>query len=131
MAIINERLRGLLAEQKMSYQDLANLTGIDKATLHRYCQGNIKKIPIDRVWTIAFTLGTTPQYLMGDTDSPDPNGYRSKSEIDQKQERSHAYDALYERLDKDIGFKKAVDLLMNMQAEQIYSLSIFLQMMVK
>lgn len=73
MAIKTDRLTNLLAANKMSYQDLADITHINKATLHRYFTGATKKVPIERLWPIAFALNTTPQFLMGDTDNPDPS----------------------------------------------------------
>lgn len=73
MALNIQRLNELLAANKMSYQDLADITHINKATLHRYFTGVTKKIPIERIWPIAFALNTTPQYIMGDTDDPNPH----------------------------------------------------------
>ena len=72
MALNINRLTDLMNANKMSYQDLSDITHISKATLHRYFTGTTKKIPIQRLWTIAFALNTTPQYLMNDTDDPDP-----------------------------------------------------------
>jgi transcriptional regulator with XRE-family HTH domain len=59
--------------KKLSYQDLSDITKIHKATLQRYFTGKSKKIPIERIWPIAFALDTTPNYLMGDTDDPSPH----------------------------------------------------------
>ena len=73
MELIQSRLRELMAGKRMSYQDLANVTHIHKATLQRYFTGTTKKVPIERIWPIAFALDTTPGYLMGDTDDPSPN----------------------------------------------------------
>lgn len=72
MAIRKERLLDLMQANKMSYQDLADITHVHKSTLQRYFTGSTKKIPVERIWPIAFALGTTPQYLMGDTDDPSP-----------------------------------------------------------
>ena len=72
MALNKDRLIELLNKNNMSYQDLADITHINKATLHRYFTGATKKIPIERLWPIAFALNTTPQYIMNDTDNPDP-----------------------------------------------------------
>lgn len=54
----------------LSYQDLANLTGLSKSTLQRYETGYIKKVPINQIRTLAKALGTTPGYLMGWEEAP-------------------------------------------------------------
>ena len=72
MQLIQDRLVQLMQKNKLSYQDLADITSIHKSTLQRYFTGRSKKIPIERIWPIAFALGTTPNYLMGDTDDPSP-----------------------------------------------------------
>lgn len=52
-------------ELDLSYQDLANITGISKSTLQRYETGFIKKVPITQIEIIAKALHVTPGYLMG------------------------------------------------------------------
>lgn len=79
MELIQSRLLDLMASKRMSYQDLANITHIHKATLQRYFTGATKKVPIERIWPIAFALDTTPGYLMGDTNDPSPSFKRSSS----------------------------------------------------
>ena len=54
----------------LSYQELANLTGLSKSTLQRYETGYIKKVPINQIRTLAKALGTTPGYLMGWEEAP-------------------------------------------------------------
>ena len=49
----------------MSYYELEKLTGISKSTLQRYETGNIEKVPIDRIETIAHALGVEPSYILG------------------------------------------------------------------
>lgn len=71
--MIYNRIRDLMDSQKISYRDLERATSIDKASLQRYCTGKTVNVPADRLWTIAFVLGTTPAYLMGETDDPSPS----------------------------------------------------------
>lgn len=48
-----------------SYQDLADKTGLNKSTLMRYENGDIKTLNLDSIEAIAKGLGVTPAYLMG------------------------------------------------------------------
>lgn len=52
-------------ELGLSYQELSDLTGINKSTLQRYETGFIKKVPINQVQVIAQALHVSPRYLMG------------------------------------------------------------------
>ena len=49
----------------ISYQELANKTGLSKSTLQRYETGSIKNMPIDKLEVIASALDISPAYLMG------------------------------------------------------------------
>ena len=53
-----------------SYQDLANKTGLNKSTLMRYENGDIKTLNLDSIEVIAKGLNVTPAYLMGWEDEP-------------------------------------------------------------
>jgi transcriptional regulator with XRE-family HTH domain len=62
---IIERIRKRRLELDLSYQDLADKTGMSKSTLQRYETGFIKNIPLSRVEALAKALRVTPEYLMG------------------------------------------------------------------
>ncbi len=62
---IIERIRDRRMELGLSYQDLADKTGMSKSTLQRYETGFIKNIPLSRVEALAKALRVTPEYLMG------------------------------------------------------------------
>ena len=49
----------------MSAERLAELLGVSPATVYRYENGDIEKVPGDRLAPIAAALNTTPAYLMG------------------------------------------------------------------
>lgn len=49
----------------MSAERLAELLGVSPATIYRYENGDIEKVPGDRLEPIANALMTTPAYLMG------------------------------------------------------------------
>lgn len=60
-----EKIKLRRLELGLSYQELSDLTGINKSTLQRYETGFIKKVPINKVQIIAKALNVTPGYLMG------------------------------------------------------------------
>lgn len=126
MALVNERLQRLLKVNDMSYQDLADRTGIHKATLHRYCQGVTDKVPIDRLWQIAFALGTTPQYLMGDTDDSSPKSLVCE-DLGHSLTKLQEYNDILKRIEQDAGFKFVMDSLMGLKTDQLLPLAMFIQ----
>lgn len=62
---IIKRIKERRMKLGLSYQDLAEKTGISKSTLQRYETGFIKNLPIDKLEILAKSLNTTPGYLMG------------------------------------------------------------------
>lgn len=77
MSAISERILTLLNEKRISYGELSAITNIPKSALQRYATGETEKIPIDRLESIAYALGTTPRYLMG----WESEGHQNKQEI--------------------------------------------------
>jgi len=55
----------------ISAEKLADMLGVSPATIYRYENGDIEKVPGDRLGPIANALRTTPGYLMGWEDSAD------------------------------------------------------------
>ena len=55
----------------LSAERVAEILGVSPATIYRYENGDIEKVPGDRLAPIAAALQTTPAYLMGWEDSPD------------------------------------------------------------
>lgn len=49
----------------ISAEKLADMLGVSPATIYRYENGDIEKVPGDRLGPIANALQTTPAYLMG------------------------------------------------------------------
>lgn len=49
----------------LSAERLAEMLGVSPATIYRYENGDIEKVPGDRLGPIANALQTTPAYLMG------------------------------------------------------------------
>lgn len=68
--MLSERIRELRKEKRMSLEQLAELIGTSRQTVHRYETGAISNIPSEKVEAMARALGTTPASLMGwDKDS--------------------------------------------------------------
>ena len=68
--LIVKRIRDRRTELGLSYQDVANATGLSKSTIQRYETGAIRKVPINQIEDLARALHTTPGYLMGWDDNP-------------------------------------------------------------
>ncbi|WP_010293561.1 helix-turn-helix domain-containing protein [Clostridium senegalense] len=65
MDTIIDRIKNRRTELMLSYQDLANKTGLSKSTLQRYETGSIKNMPLDKLEVLAKALNVEPYYLMG------------------------------------------------------------------
>ena len=63
--LIVKRIRDRRIELGLSYQDVADATGLSKSTIQRYETGAIRKVPITQIEDLARALHTTPSYLMG------------------------------------------------------------------
>ena len=59
------RLKELRKSKGMTLDELAELIGTSKQTIHRYENGIITNVPPEKVESLAVALGTTPQELMG------------------------------------------------------------------
>ena len=70
------KLKELRKSRGMTLDELAEIVGTSKQTIHRYENGIINNVPPDRVVSLASALGTTPSELMGWdwTDVPPPLG---------------------------------------------------------
>ena len=67
---IGERIKKRREDLNMSVEALAKIIGKSRATIYRYENGDIEKLPTDMLIPFAEALSTTPQYLMGWTDDP-------------------------------------------------------------
>ena len=68
--LIIKRIRDRRIELGMSYQDVADATGLSKSTIQRYETGSIRKVPINQIEDLARALHVAPSYLMGWDDTP-------------------------------------------------------------
>lgn len=62
---IIHRIRKQREKLGLSYQELADKTGLSKSTLQRYETGAIKNLPLDKLDDLAKALLVSPAYLMG------------------------------------------------------------------
>ena len=68
--LIVKRIKERRLELNLSYQDIADATGLSKSTIQRYETGSIRKLPVNQIEDIAKALHVTPGYLMGWEDTP-------------------------------------------------------------
>lgn len=69
--MLGERIRNLRKEKGMSLEQLADMIGTSRQTVHRYETGVIANIPHEKIVALAKALGTTPSSLMGWDDEVD------------------------------------------------------------
>ncbi len=67
---VSERIALRRRELGLSYQELADRTGLSKSTLQRYETGAIGNIPLDKLEVLAKGLDTTDMYILGKDESP-------------------------------------------------------------
>jgi len=63
--LLGEKLKFLRKSKGMSLEQLAEIIGISRQTVHRYENGTITNIPHDKIEALARALDTTPAKLMG------------------------------------------------------------------
>jgi transcriptional regulator with XRE-family HTH domain len=70
MSIRSERIKALIEQSKLSYQELEKLTGIKKSSLQRYASGVTTKIPLDVIEKLSKAFNVSQEYLMGWDEEP-------------------------------------------------------------
>ena len=65
MSIRSERIKALVEQSDLSYQELEKLTGIKKSSLQRYASGATTKIPLDVIEKLSAAFNVSQEYLMG------------------------------------------------------------------
>lgn len=74
---IQKRLQAVYKARNTSFDALEEKTGISASTIQRYINGNVKKLPMNRLTILAEALGVTPAYIMGweDCNLEEKTGY--------------------------------------------------------
>lgn len=67
-----ERMKQRRKELGFSAEKVAERLGVSPATIYRYEKGDIEKVPGDSLGELAKILQTTPAYLMGWEEKPEP-----------------------------------------------------------
>ena len=62
---IGEQIKSLRKKRGMSVATLANRIGVNRATIYRYENGDIDKLPYKTIVPIAEALGVSPTYFFG------------------------------------------------------------------
>lgn len=75
---MGKRMKQRRTDMEISVMDLVDATGLSKATLHRYENGSIKHIKTPVLQVIAFRLGVSLEWLMGETDNMDRTVYTNQ-----------------------------------------------------
>lgn len=72
----SERIKLLIEQSGLSYQELEKTTGIKKSSLQRYASGTTAKIPLEVIEKLSKYFNVSQEYLMGwsdKTNSPEKN----------------------------------------------------------
>lgn len=65
-----ERMRARRKELDISPEEVAKAIGVSRSTVFRYENGDIEKVPLSLLKPLSSILKTTPEYLMGWSDTP-------------------------------------------------------------
>lgn len=68
-----ERIKSLIEQSGLSYQELEKKTGVKKSSLQRYASGTTVKIPLDVIEKLAKAFNVSQEYLMGWEDDKKEN----------------------------------------------------------
>lgn len=72
--MLSDNLRRLRKGRRLTLEELADMVGTSRQTIHRYENGTITNIPHEKIELLAKALGTTPAALMGWKDEGAPIG---------------------------------------------------------
>lgn len=110
--MVGQRIKQRRKEMGISADELGKKIGKNRATIFRYENGDIEKLPIDILKPIAEALLTTPQYLMG---------------WEEVQNKNDALADIVLRLRTDEELLAVVQAVCNLDREKLLSLSTFLK----
>ncbi len=82
---VGQRIKERRKEMKISADELGKRIGKNRATVFRYENGDIEKLPLDVLEPIANALDTTPQFLMGWEDKKNTTAENSSGMSEAKQ----------------------------------------------
>lgn len=103
---IGKLMKARRIELEISADEVARKIGKSKATIYRYENGDIEKMPISILEPLAKVLQTTPAELMGFTDIVQLSKEESKIIMDYRSMNSQGQEKLLEYSDDLISSKK-------------------------
>lgn len=68
-----DKIKTLRTELGATLEEIGDAVGVSKATVKRWESGEIANIRRDKIYKLAVALRTTPSYLMGWDEEPDPH----------------------------------------------------------
>jgi transcriptional regulator with XRE-family HTH domain len=66
------KLKNLRLSQGLTLEDVGNAVGVGKSTVRKWETGDIANMRRDKIAKLASALHTTPAYIMGWSDDPNP-----------------------------------------------------------
>ena len=107
--ILNERVKSLITEKGISKAYISRELGIGYSTLWRRLKGE-RNVNVDFLSQLAKILGTTPSYLMGETDKSDCVKHEKSSDCKSDNKKAP------EEQDKQLGLSYWGEVVDNMRA---------------
>lgn len=89
---VGQRIQERRKELKMSVETLANKIGKSRATVYRYENGDIEKLPLDVLMPIATALHVHPAYLMDWEDDEDVEDSQQQDYYNDEEAAEIAYE---------------------------------------
>ena len=71
---IGRRIYDLRIQRNLTLDEIASKVGVAKSTIQRYEKGNITKIKLPVIESIAYVLRVNPNWLIGNVDDPSLSG---------------------------------------------------------
>ena len=79
---IGDRIKARRVQIGLTVDQVADRIGKNRATVYRYESNDIEKFPLDILPPLAEVLNTTPAYLMGWSDSTDPEKTKNQAQTE-------------------------------------------------
>ena len=79
---IGDRIKARRVQIGLTVDQVADRIGKNRATVYRYESNDIEKFPLDILPPLAEVLNTTPAYLMGWSDSADPEKTKNQAQTE-------------------------------------------------
>ena len=120
MSTRSERIKALIEQSGLSYQELEKITGVKKSSLQRYATGATPKIPLDVIERLSKTFNVSKEYLMGWTDNIKKEDKKTAPEQQRLSEGEKMWLELYHRLSDNTReiLIESLDSLDNLTADQ-------------